>query len=183
MAVDLERCVGCQACVVACLVENEVPDGEFRRRVGEIALGEGDALRQMFLHRQCYHCERPPCVAVCPAGATYADARGLVRIDPETCIGCLACVPECPYGMRYGHPDGYADKCSFCEHRLAAGRLPACVETCPTQALAFGDLDDAASAVSRMLAAARRTEVDRPAAGTRPKFFALNGRLGLDEVG
>lgn len=182
MAVDLDRCLGCQACAVACAVENEVPEGFFRRRVGEVTVGDGDALRLAFLHLQCYHCATPPCVRVCPTGATYVTPDGLCLVDYDICIGCRACVTACPYGMRYPHPRGFVDKCSLCDHRIAVGRAPACVETCPTQALVFGDLDDPASPVSRALAAARSVEVDRPEAGTRPKFFFLNGRVSLPEA-
>jgi Fe-S-cluster-containing dehydrogenase component len=84
--------------------------------------------------------------------------------------------------MRYPHPHGFVDKCSLCDHRIAARRLPACVEACPTGALVFGDLDDPASALRRAIAAAGRVEVDRPEAGTRPKFFLLNGRVSLPEA-
>jgi Fe-S-cluster-containing dehydrogenase component len=182
LAVDLERCIGCQACVIACMVENEVPDGMFRRRVAEVTAGAGDHLRLTFLHRQCYHCEAPPCVPVCPTGATHVTRDGLCLVNDAECIGCQACMEACPYEMRYLHPDGFVDKCSLCDHRMTAGRPPACAEVCPTRALAFGDLDDPKSEVSRALTAARRVEVDRPSAGTRPKFFFLNGSMTLDEA-
>lgn len=182
MSVDLDRCVGCQACVVACTVENQVPEGYLRRRVAEAVAGDEGRLRLMFLHMQCYHCAEPPCIPVCPTGATFITRDGLCLVDADFCIGCRACVSACPYGMRYPHPDGYVDKCSFCDHRLARGQEPACVEACPTRALAFGDLDDPASEVSRARAAARRVEVDRPDAGTKPKFHFLNGQLALTEV-
>ncbi len=183
MAVDLERCIGCQACAVACAIENEVPEGFFRRRVGEVTVGEDlSNLRLAFLHMQCYHCAYPPCVPVCPTGATYVTRDGMVLVNYDLCIGCRACVAKCPYGMRYPHPRGFVDKCSLCDHRIVAGRLPACVEACPTEALIFGDLDDPQSPIRRALAAAQRVEVDRPELGTRPKFFFLNSPVSLSEA-
>lgn len=183
MAVDLERCVGCQACAVACATENEAPDGFVRRRVGEAVAGDSLVdLRLQFLHMQCYHCENPPCIPACPTGATYVNRDGLCLVDYNICIGCRACVAACPYGMRYPHPRGFVDKCSLCDHRVYSGRQPACVETCPTQALTFGDLDDSRSPISRAVLEARRVEQDRPETGARPKFYILNGAVGCAEV-
>ena len=177
MAIDAERCIGCQACMVACKTENEVPLGYFRLRMRAVVVGTFPNLRGEFRMEQCFHCEQSPCVSVCPTGATYKTAEGLVKIDPEKCTGCKACVTACPYEMRYIHPDGYADKCSFCDHRLAEGRLPACVETCPTGARVFGDLDDMSLAVSKAIAAAGKSDVMKPEATTIPKLFYLNAQF------
>jgi tetrathionate reductase subunit B len=182
MAVDLDRCIGCEACAVACAIENDVPEGYLRRRVGEVAVGDEGNLRLMFLHMQCYHCEKPPCVDVCPTGATYVNDDKVCLVDYNICIGCRACVSACPYGMRYPHPRGFVDKCTLCDHRIARGREPACVEVCPTRALVFGDLDDANSPINKTLASAKKIEVDRPDLGTKPKFFFLNGAVSLEEV-
>lgn len=155
MVVDLDRCVGCQACSVACKSEHGVRLGGFRAWVSEREVGTYPTVRRAFLPRLCNHCERPPCLAVCPTGATHQRADGLVAIDKARCIGCRHCMEACPYGARYFNatesPEetafpalthGTVDKCDFCAHRIDQGVVPACVNTCPAGAREFGDLAD-----------------------------------------
>jgi Fe-S-cluster-containing dehydrogenase component len=111
-------------------------------------------------------------VRACPTGASFVAAGGIVAVDREKCTGCKACMASCPYGARYVHVAGHVDKCTFCLHRLEKKKLPACVETCPTSALAFGDLSDPESDVSRALRTGR-VRVLRPEAGTRPHVYFL----------
>ena len=174
MAIDLSLCVGCAACAVACKMENEVPPGVFNLWIREREVGEYPNLVVEFRPEQCLHCENPPCVPVCPTGARYQTKDGLVLVDPKKCIACGACIAACPYDARYLHPAGYVSKCTFCAHRLEKGKVPACVETCPTYCRTFGDLEDPESPVAKALKAAERVDVLRPEQGTRPKLFYLN---------
>ena len=182
MAIDVDRCLACQACLVACKTENEVPDDRYRLKMREMVAGRFPDLVAEIRMEQCFHCEDPPCVPVCPTGATYQTDEGLVLIDPDRCTGCKACVTACPYNARYVHPGGWVDKCSFCDHRLEVGLEPACVETCPTGARAFGDLDDPDSDVNRAIAAAGSSGVLRPSTGTEPRLFYLSTRFPLDDA-
>jgi Fe-S-cluster-containing dehydrogenase component len=116
-------------------------------------------------------CSNPPCVRVCPTGASYIDDNGIVQINPDDCIGCRYCVQACPYDARYYHEEsGTVDKCNFCTHRVARGLEPACVVTCPTKVRVFGDLMDPDSEITRLLDT-RRTEVPKREAGTSPNIF------------
>ena len=173
MVIDTRRCVGCMDCVVACKTENEVPAGLNRDWITTEVSGRFPTLALEIRSERCNHCDRPPCVACCPTGASHVEEFGeVVLVDPELCIGCKACLASCPYDARFVHPDGYADKCTFCVHRVKDGLDPACVAVCPTRCMHFGDLDDPHSEVSRLLAS-RRHHALQPEAGTRPRIFFL----------
>lgn len=175
MVIDTRRCVGCQACSVACKTENEVPLGETRSWVEFIEKGNFPNVRRSFLPRLCNQCEKPQCVAVCPTGATYKRSQdGIVVVDADVCIGCKYCVQACPYGMRFINPvTGAADKCDFCLHRVEQGLVPACVNTCQGRARIFGDLNDPASEVSRLLSS-NATSVLRAEMGTEPMVYYID---------
>ncbi len=186
MLVDVRKCIGCQACTVSCIMENAVPENSFRTIVSTYAVqlevdGHMTASTYM-LPRLCNHCDNPPCVPVCPVGATFKRDDGIVVVDGDRCVGCAYCVQACPYDARFiNHDTGKADKCTFCAHRVEAGLLPACVETCVGGARIFGDLNDAEGELRRRLDAAKRSDpgavkVLKPESGTRPNVFYI----GLD---
>ncbi|MCE2968653.1 MAG: 4Fe-4S dicluster domain-containing protein [Burkholderiales bacterium] len=127
MAIDTRLCVGCNDCVVACQTENDVPPGYFRNWITTEVRGAFPTPALEIRSERCNHCENPPCVHACPTGASHvSDLGAIVMVDRDKCIGCKACVVACPYGARYIHPDGYADKCTFCAHRVREGKDPAC---------------------------------------------------------
>ena len=178
MIIDLERCVGCHACTIACKAEWEVPVQFGRNWVKRLGPAKvNNELASTYYPGLCNHCSEPACVPECPAdtmemtftnpvtgetvvqevAATWKDPiDGTVQIDKSRCLGCGACADACPYEARYIDPDkvddvsedGKADKCTFCKPRVDGGLEPACVQTCITGARIFGDLSDDKSAVA-----------------------------------
>jgi Fe-S-cluster-containing dehydrogenase component len=172
--IDTRKCFDCKACMVACKVENNIPDGRWRNWVKDD--GEGFSPRTQYQPGQCMQCDRPTCVAACPVGATYKGRDGIVVIRPQACIGCGNCVTACPYDARYRHPvTGLADKCDFCGHRLKRGETPACVETCPTKARIFGDLNDPESEIARAMKIIKPVQVIARQIDTLPNIFYVEG--------
>ncbi len=173
MVIDTRLCVGCQDCVLACKTENQVPEGVSRDWITQRHEGRWPTLRLTIQSERCNHCDRPPCVSCCPTGASHVhDYGGVVLVDQAECIGCKACLASCLYDARFVHPEGHADKCTFCIHRVEKGELPACVSVCPTRCMHFGDLDDPHSGVSKLLAS-REHHAVLPEAGTGPRIFYL----------
>ncbi|HEX9090018.1 MAG TPA: 4Fe-4S dicluster domain-containing protein [Anaerolineales bacterium] len=220
LVVDLDRCTGCQACVVACHAENNVPVGgekqaAYGRWMHWIIIqryweGEYPNVKARFMPVMCQQCTEAPCEPVCPVFATYHNAEGLNAQIYNRCIGTRFCGNACPYKVRTynwfqpGFPEplteqlnpdvtvrtrGIMEKCTFCIQRirrteidsqtegrmLADGEIqPACVQTCPTSALVFGDLDDPDSRASQ-LARSHRSFRLLPQLGTDPGVIYLKG--------
>lgn len=172
MTVDEKLCVTCNACVIACKNENDVPEGAARCWTVQVERGTFPLLSIETRSERCNHCENAPCVTACPTGASHYEEGGIVVVNPDKCVGCKACIVACPYEVRYMHPEGYVDKCTFCIHRVREGLQPACVTVCPTKALTFGDLDDPRSEVHQQLLT-RQHKVLKPEEGTRPRLFFL----------
>ena len=195
MGVQIDHCIGCGRCVEACKNENNVLKEPFFFRTwveryvimgnGQVKVDSPDGgmegfkpneeergiLRAFFVPKLCNHCDNPPCVQVCPVGATFKSPDGVVLVDEDYCIGCRYCIQACPYGARYLDPrTRTADKCTFCYHRITKGLLPACVEVCPTQARVFGDLKALASPLRRIMRMSR-IQVLKPYLNTEPKVF------------
>lgn len=197
MGIDVDKCIGCGRCADACKAENNVPrdahhfrtwveryviqaDGEtlvdspnggidgFPDKVGD------NGVRTFFVPKLCNHCANPPCVQVCPVGATFTTEDGVVLVDEDYCIGCRYCIQACPYGARFLHPvKRVAQKCTFCYHRITQGLLPACVEVCPTGARICGEVHRRSSPLERF----RRfneIQVLKPHLNTAPKVFYAN---------
>ena len=146
---DLNRCVGCLACSVACKAVNNVPIGSYWNKVVRVGpnpipggSGQYPDVYMYVLPISCQHCENPECVKVCPTEASHVAEDGSIQIDKEKCIGCQFCVMACPYGVRYlNEEEKVVEKCTLCEQKIAQGELPQCVAQCGSRARFFGDLE------------------------------------------
>lgn len=218
LVVDLDRCTGCEACVVACHAENNVPTvGKEQAEIGRTMqwirverTWEGDFPnpKVRFQPVLCQQCDAAPCEPVCPTFASYHTVEGLNGQVYNRCIGTRYCANACPYNVRFFNfynpawdkplhlqlnPDvsvrsvGVMEKCTFCVQRIKAGEIqaeaekrevrdgeiqPACVQSCPTRAMVFGDLNDPNSEVSRMARSGRGTKL-LGELGTLPKVTYL----------
>jgi len=213
-ALDLSRCVGCRRCVHACVKENNQSRDpeihwirvlEMEKEKG-VDLAEADAYYDpaevpreghFYMPVQCQQCRNPPCVKVCPVGATWKEQDGIVAIDYNWCIGCRYCMAACPYGARHFNwgeptlpaadlnpethylgnrprPKGVVEKCTFCVQRTRKGLYPACVEICPTGSRKFGNLADPKSEI-RYVLENKRVFLLKGELNTQPRFFYFYG--------
>ncbi len=222
MVVDLDKCTGCQACVVACHAENNVPIASEDQVIADRSMhwmrieryweGEYPDVKAVFVPVMCQHCGEAPCEPVCPVYATYhSDAENLSMMAYLRCVGTRYCANNCPYRVRFFNyfdpvfepplynqlnPDvtvrsaGVMEKCSFCIQRIRRATekakvearplrdgevTPACVQSCPTGALVFGDLNDETSAVAKLLHHNARATQLLANFGTEPSVYYLKG--------
>jgi formate dehydrogenase iron-sulfur subunit len=146
---DATRCIDCRACMVACSVENQIPMNKTRIWVAGVGIqGEFPDLTRSTMVYHCMHCEDPDCMSACPVGAYHKRDDGPVLYNSELCIGCRYCMNACPFGVPHFDYDkgiiqgAFIDKCTFCTQRIDIGLEPACVATCPTDALVYGERDE-----------------------------------------
>jgi len=175
LLIDIDTCVGCHACATACKEWNASskvsgalsdyepfgaePSGVWFNRVRHYEVGDYPGSKTINFPLSCMHCADADCVRVCPTGASYKRADGIVLVDQDKCIGCNLCAWACPYGSReLDEASGTMKKCTLCVDRIydellpPEDRQPACVLACPTHARLFGDFDDPESEVSRLTA-------------------------------
>jgi len=180
MVIRQNRCIDCERCMEACVKTNNVPSYGYRTTIlqQEREIGRG-AKERVFMPVLCNHCNRPPCVRVCPTTATYKDKKtGIVMMDYKRCIGCKTCMAACPYNARYFKEENRAvDKCNFCfDTRISKGESKtACSAACPAGVRIFGDLTDYDSEAYKLIHKPEKVVwVLRPETGAMPNVFYMN---------
>ncbi len=169
---DADRCVQCRACEVACKSANNIEPGPRWRRVIDIWEGEFPNVTCTFFSLACMHCGKPACAEACPTGAITKRAEdGIVVVDRDKCNGCQECSAACPYDVPQFGDDGIMQKCNFCIER---GQEPACVATCPAEALRYGTMEEL-SKLAEVKAAKKLAGL------TEPSIYVLN-KLGNNVV-
>lgn len=207
MLIDLTRCIGCDACTVACKQENGTPLDTFFARVLNVETGTYPNVKRLYIPVLCNHCEDAPCLKACPNKAIFRRQDGIVLLDQDRCRGTGACVSACPYGniILHRHDEGWylnddepyerdfvkprlregvARKCTYCAHRVDEGLKPACVVACPTTARIFGDTEDPDSDISTYVSQERDRGREPfkliPEAGTKPGGMYLGPMADQD---
>jgi len=187
LVIDLERCIGCQTCRLACKVEN-ILDKVSGMRVDTIGgihpdtpAGKYPNLTMYHQPVPCMHCDHPKCIDACQEKAIYKRQDGIVLVGEEKCTGCQVCIDACPYGaLNYDEQRDAVVKCTLCHHRIDKGLEPFCVTWCEDEAIFFGDLNDPESMVSRFVSQ-KSAYTLKPEAGTAPAVYycPLASRVGV----
>lgn len=139
--VDMNRCIGCFTCAMACRSYYQQPIEVVWRKVYPVSTLIYPHSERAFMSLACNHCEHPACAAACPVNAYHIEPDGIVVQDQNKCIGCSNCIRSCPYGApRYNPVLKKAEKCNLCIERLDVGLMPVCVQSCPVAALRLVDL-------------------------------------------
>lgn len=223
MVIDAGACIGCRQCVYACKESNNIPDEpENMNWIDVFEMDINEPISQIhglppgssrtdyadsptrgkwYLSVNCLHCENPPCIKVCPVGATYLSDDGIVDVNYDRCIGCRQCMSACPYNARKFNwvkphipPDkvnpevpvrlkGVVEKCTFCQQRTRVGLLPMCVEACPVGARHFGDLNDPGSPVSQILGTDISFRLLEEMSTGPKQYYVLSGKKWFQEGG
>jgi sulfite dehydrogenase (quinone) subunit SoeB len=178
MFIDLEKCVGCQACVSACKQQWGSGPGAARCWVHTFEQGQrGKDLSITFYPGLCMQCEQHPCTEDCPSGATYVNDKGVVVVDADLCIGCGNCISGCAYGARHVDAEKkIVEKCNLCEPYVARGEKPACVTSCLAECRIFGDLDDPQSELARLARAREARPLTTATVDIGPKVSYAGAR-------
>jgi Fe-S-cluster-containing dehydrogenase component len=194
--IDIKKCTGCYNCFLACRDEycgNDYPgysaaqpmEGQSWMQIQEVERGQYPKPKVDYVPKPCMHCVDAPCMGAAEPGAVYRRRDGVVLIDPQKAKGKKEIVTACPYRVIFWNEAlQLPQKCTLCAHRLdEGGQLPRCVESCPTGALVFGDLDDPTSEIAA-LSAKQAAETLQPEFATSPrvKYLGLPKRFIAGEV-
>ncbi|MEN8138041.1 MAG: 4Fe-4S dicluster domain-containing protein [Bacteroidota bacterium] len=199
MVIDLSKCSNARKCIEACQHGHDLlPHQEFMT----VSLIKDNKYSEPYwFPKSCYHCDNPPCVKVCPVGATFKRTDGIVLVDADACVGCKFCISACPYSARifnWEDRESYQDnsddyspetslpaqvgtvsKCDFCADRSREGKLPYCAESCPMGAIYFGDINEDTITNGEETLRFKKTIADRGAyqemkhLGTEPNVYYL----------